>query len=96
VARARQPTVEGEIFLDGGATGCAIAPAGVSIETHEAVELRDGRRAFGGYGFGVEGAGANVDRSSKALLDPLLKNADRRRHPASRVANRRDARTRPR
>ena len=52
--------------------GHAIAPAGVSIETHEAVELRDGRRAFDGYGVGVEGAVANVDRSSKALLDPLL------------------------
>jgi enolase len=66
-----RPTVEAEIFLDSGATGRAIASAGASIETHEAVELRDGGRAFGGYG--VEGAVANVDRSSKALLDPLLK-----------------------
>ena len=47
--RARQvldsrgnPTVEAEIFLDGGAHARAIVPSGASTGEHEAVELRDG------------------------------------------------------
>ena len=47
--RARQvldsrgnPTVEAEIFLDGGARARAIVPSGASTGEHEAVELRDG------------------------------------------------------
>jgi len=80
VARARRPTVEGEIFLDSGATGCAIAPAGVSIETHEAVELRDGRRAFGGYGVGVEGAGGQRGSLVESFARPA---AEKRRPPSS-------------
>src|SRR5260370_24178407 len=45
-----RPTVEAEIFLDNGASGRAIAPAGPSTGTPEAVELRDGGAAFGGFG----------------------------------------------
>ena len=36
------PTVEAEIFLDGGASASAIVPSGASTGEHEAVELRDG------------------------------------------------------
>ena len=36
------PTVEAEIFLDGGAHARAIVPSGASTGEHEAVELRDG------------------------------------------------------
>jgi enolase len=36
------PTVEAEVFLDGGATARAIVPSGASTGEHEAVELRDG------------------------------------------------------
>src|SRR6202142_1186958 len=36
------PTVEAEIFLDGGATARAIVPSGASTGEYEAVELRDG------------------------------------------------------
>jgi enolase len=36
------PTVEVEVFLDGGAVGTAIVPSGASTGAHEAVELRDG------------------------------------------------------
>jgi enolase len=36
------PTVEAEVFLDGGASGRAIVPSGASTGEHEAVELRDG------------------------------------------------------
>jgi enolase len=36
------PTVEAEVFLDGGASASAIVPSGASTGEHEAVELRDG------------------------------------------------------
>ncbi len=36
------PTVEAEIYLDGGAHARAIVPSGASTGEHEAVELRDG------------------------------------------------------
>jgi enolase len=45
------PTVEVEVFLDGGAVGSAIVPSGASTGAHEAVELRDGdRQRYGGKG----------------------------------------------
>jgi enolase len=45
------PTVEVEVFLDGGAAGSAIVPSGASTGAHEAVELRDGdRERYGGKG----------------------------------------------
>jgi len=36
------PTVEAEVYLDGGAHARAIVPSGASTGEHEAVELRDG------------------------------------------------------
>ncbi len=44
-----RPTVEAEIRLTGGATGRAIAPAGASTGSGEAVDLRDDGGAQGGY-----------------------------------------------
>jgi enolase len=61
-----RPTIEAEIFLDNGVSGRAIAPAGASTGTHEAVELRDGGQAFGG--FGVARAVANVNGEIAAAL----------------------------
>lgn len=43
-----RPTVEAEVRLGGGARGRAIAPAGASRGTHEAIDLRDGGAALGG------------------------------------------------
>ncbi|MFN3231115.1 MAG: phosphopyruvate hydratase [Alphaproteobacteria bacterium] len=43
-----RPTVEAEVHVDGGALGRAIAPAGASRGSHEAVDLRDGGERFGG------------------------------------------------
>jgi enolase len=43
-----RPTVEAEVVLKGGARGRAIAPAGISTGSGEAVDLRDGGRPFGG------------------------------------------------
>jgi enolase 1/2/3 len=61
-----RPTVEAEIFLDAGASGRAIAPAGASTGTHEAVDLRDGGSDFGG--FGVDRAVANVNQEIATAL----------------------------
>jgi enolase len=54
-----RPTVEAEITLAGGATGRAIAPAGASRGTHEAIDLRDGGKRHGGLG--VDRAVAHVN-----------------------------------
>jgi enolase len=43
-----RPTVEAEIVLDDGSMGRAIAPAGASRGSREALELRDGGATFGG------------------------------------------------
>ncbi len=44
-----RPTVEAEVMLAGGAVGRAIAPAGASTGSGEALDKRDGGAAFGGY-----------------------------------------------
>ncbi|MTV37725.1 phosphopyruvate hydratase [Duganella radicis] len=43
-----RPTVEAEVTLAGGASGRAIAPAGASTGSGEALDLRDGGSSFGG------------------------------------------------
>src|SRR5919201_609645 len=45
-----RPTVEVDVHLVDGSFGRAIAPAGASRGSHEAVDLRDGESAFGGLG----------------------------------------------
>jgi len=44
------PTVETDVFLEGGAFGRAIVPSGASTGEHEAVELRDGGNRYMGKG----------------------------------------------
>ena len=44
-----RPTVEAEVRLAGGAAGRAIAPAGASTGSGEALDRRDGGSALGGY-----------------------------------------------
>jgi len=76
-----RPTVETDILLEGGAVGRSIAPAGASTGTAEALDLRDGGTAFGGYD--VSRAVENVntviargiagrDASDQAALDARL------------------------
>jgi enolase len=45
-----RPTVEADVIATGGVIGRAIAPAGASTGSNEAVELRDGGAEFDGYG----------------------------------------------
>ena len=54
------PTVEAEVFLDGGVHARAIVPSGASTGEHEAVELRDGDKTIY-LGKGVLQAVANVN-----------------------------------
>ncbi|MDE3082165.1 MAG: phosphopyruvate hydratase [Acidobacteriota bacterium] len=61
------PTVEAEVHLSSGATGRAISPSGASTGTHEAVELRDGAREWGGKG--VERAVAFVNGEINDALE---------------------------
>ena len=44
------PTVEAEVHLESGAIGRAASPSGASTGIHEAVELRDGGKEWGGKG----------------------------------------------
>jgi enolase len=64
-SRAR-PTVEAEIVLDNGLTGRAIAPAGASTGSGEALDLRDGGKRLGGFDVGR--AIANVNGEIRRLL----------------------------
>ena len=76
-----RPTVEAEVTLTSGAIGRAIAPAGASRGAHEAMDLRDGGAAFGGYGVNraVAGVAAEIapaligmDARDQALVDQTL------------------------
>jgi enolase len=46
------PTVEVDVRLDSGAFGRAVVPSGASTGVHEALELRDGGKEWGGKGVG--------------------------------------------
>jgi enolase len=61
-----RPTVEAEVRLAGGAVGRAIAPAGASTGSGEAVDRRDGGRRFGGHD--VLGAVAAVNGEIAAAV----------------------------
>ena len=62
-----RPTVEVEVALAGGQRGRGVAPSGASRGTHEAIELRDGGAALGG--FGVDRA---LDRIADCIAPALL------------------------
>ncbi|MBF8458148.1 phosphopyruvate hydratase [Kaistella sp. G5-32] len=44
------PTIEVDVFTESGAMGRAAVPSGASTGEHEAVELRDGAKEYGGKG----------------------------------------------
>ena len=62
-----RPTVEAELRLAGGAVGRAIAPAGASTGSGEAIELRDGGTRLGGRD--VRGAVARDQRRDRRRAD---------------------------
>ena len=65
-----RPTVEAEVRLAGGATGRAIAPAGASTGSGEALDRRDGGSALGGYDVRQAVAAINEE------IAPALKGLD--------------------
>ncbi len=64
------PTVEADVWLDGGGMGRAAVPSGASTGEKEAVELRDGDKAKYG-GKGVRKAVANVNGAIRAAVTGL-------------------------
>ena len=56
------PTVEAEVFTEKHSAR-AIVPSGASTGTHEALELRDGEKEYGGKG--VKKAIENIKRIEK-------------------------------
>jgi enolase len=64
------PTVEATVVLDNGLMSSAKVPSGASTGSHEAWELRDGGKRYGGKG--VLKAVENVNKK----IAPLLKNKD--------------------
>src|SRR3954447_17802180 len=64
-----RPTVKAELRLAGGAVGRAIAPAGASTGSGEAIEPRDGGTRLGGRD--VRGAVAAINGEIAAALTGL-------------------------
>src|ERR1051326_7964113 len=61
------PTVEVEVYLEGGAVGRAAVPSGASTGEHEAWELRDGdKKRYGGKGV------SNAVRSVTETIAPAI------------------------
>lgn len=76
-----RPTIEAELRLSDGATGRAIAPAGASTGSGEAVDKRDGGARFGGCDVMQAVAGVNgeindalrgLDGTDQAAVDNAL------------------------
>ncbi len=79
------PTVEVDVTLESGAVGRAAVPSGASTGAHEAVELRDGEKRYGGKGVrqavaNVEGeifeAVGGMDATFQVLIDETLIDLD--------------------
>jgi enolase 1/2/3 len=62
-----RPTVEAQVQLTCGATGRAIAPAGASTGSGEALDRRDGGEAFGGYDVRAAVSAVNDDIASNII-----------------------------
>src|SRR3989338_5939855 len=60
------PTVEATVILEDGSTGTAAVPSGASTGTHEALEMRDGGKRYGGKG--VLKAVGNVNKQIARAL----------------------------
>ncbi|HEV2548026.1 MAG TPA: phosphopyruvate hydratase [Stellaceae bacterium] len=80
-----RPTIEVEVVLANGARGRAIAPAGASTGSGEAIELRDGGSKLGGFdvGFAVGHVNAEIaaaligaDAVDQASIDRILVELD--------------------
>jgi enolase len=91
-----RPTVEADVLLEGGAVGRAIAPAGASTGSGEALDLRDGGTAFGGYDVTkavgnvnsiIARAVAGMDANDQEAMDERLIELDGTRNKTKLGAN---------
>jgi enolase len=91
-----RPTVEADVLLEGGAVGRAIAPAGASTGSGEALDLRDGGESFGGYDVRKAVANVNdiiaravigIDATDQEALDERLIELDGTRNKSRLGAN---------
>ncbi|GAB3629912.1 enolase [Pandoraea terrae] len=80
-----RPTVEAEVTLHSGTRGRAIAPAGASTGSGEALDLRDGGTEFGGLGVTtalsqidgeISKALEGMDAADQSGIDKCLVNVD--------------------
>src|SRR4051794_41574207 len=85
------PTVEVEVLLDDGTYARAAVPSGASTGAFEAVELRDGEKAYGGKGVQkavsavvrqIGPALEGLDADDQRPLDPTMGDGDRTPHQA--------------
>src|SRR3989344_8231314 len=70
------PTVEAKVVLENGISAVAKVPSGASTGTHEALELRDGGKRYGGKGVLKAGKNVNTD------IERVLKGTDAKRQEA--------------
>src|SRR3954447_6099031 len=91
-----RPTVEADVLLEGGAVGRALAPAGGATGSGEALDLRDGGAAFGGYDVRKAVANVNdiiaravtgIDATDQEALDERLIELDGTRNKTRLGAN---------
>lgn len=89
------PTVEVDVFLADGSMGRAGVPSGASTGAHEAVELRDGAKRYGGQGVlkAVENVNGPIAKKLKGFcwtqreLDDCLISLDGTENKANLGAN---------
>src|SRR6476620_2147717 len=74
------PTVEVDVVLDNGAFGRAAVPSGASTGAHEAHELRDGGKRYGGKGVrrAVEAANGEIRKALTGFDASDQRGLDRR------------------
>lgn len=91
------PTVEADVYLEGGVMGRAAAPSGASTGSREALELRDGDKSRY-LGKGVQTAVANIndqiaaaligkDATQQAEIDQIMIDLDGTENKATLGAN---------
>jgi len=79
------PTVEADVILEDGTRGRAAVPSGASTGSHEAIELRDGEKAYGGKGVlhavgfvntEIKDALLGIDVTDQAAIDQIMIDLD--------------------
>ncbi len=90
------PTVEAEVFLEGGAIGRSIVPSGASTGAHEAHELRDGGPRYKGKGViqavnhieeKIAPALCGLSAVDQATVDSVMKQLDNTENKSNLGAN---------